>query len=435
MILESSSLSAQQERVDFLWNQYVEVRTETESLCRPLQIEDYGIQTCAEISPPKWHLAHTAWFFETLLLKPFLKTYEVFHPMYGQLFNSYYDTIGQYHPRPDRGFLSRPTVEEVYAYRKHVDEHMHFLLQDINHSDYREINRRTILGLNHEQQHQELILTDIKNIFAYNPLRPEYTSLPESKQTSPALLWHEIQGGLRQVGAPRGQQSFCYDNEHPRHKVYVDDFKIANRPVTNGEYLEFMEDGAYRHSEFWLSDAWKIIQKQHWCAPLYWEKIGSSWHTMTLSGLRLVNMHEPVCHVSCYEAMAYARWAKKRLPTEMEWEIVAAEQEVTGNFRDNGFLHPNTHYGQNTNKTQNHISKIFGDVWEWTKSSYCAYPGYKQAFGPMGEYNGKFMSNQMVLRGGSCVTPADHIRSTYRNFFYPHERWQFCGIRLAEDLS
>lgn len=400
------------------------VRQDSEALCEPLETEDYGIQTMPEVSPPKWHLAHTSWFFETMLLKPFLANYEAYHPKYAELFNSYYDTIGAYHPRPQRGLLSRPTVKEIYHYRAYVDEHMATLLAQFEHPQRREVVRRTVIGVNHEQQHQELMLTDIKNIYAYNPLRPVYRELPSPTSAPLAMQWLATEGGVRSIGFEG--EGFAYDNEGPRHKVYLEDYYLASRPVTNAEFMQFMDDGGYEQSDHWLSDAWKIIQQQHWRSPLYWEQRDGQWWYMTLSGMRPVDLHAPVCHVSYYEAAAYARWAKARLPTEAEWEYAAADLHIEGNFRDNELLQPSTTESQG-------LTQMYGDVWELTQSPYTPYPGYCAEAGPLGEYNGKFMSSQIVLRGGSCVTPIDHIRPTYRNFFYPWERWQFSGFRLAKD--
>lgn len=410
-----------------LMDRYLRIRQQTEKLCEPLQIEDYVIQTAPFASPAKWHLAHTAWFFETLVLKPFMASYKEYHPTYAQIFNSYYDTIGQYHPRPERGLLARPTVAEVYAFRNAIDEQLLAVLQDESHPHRQDILFRTELGLNHEQQHQELLLTDIKYNFAYNPLKPAYRDLKLSDVfQSSALQWVNFSGGLIEIG--NSNRQFCYDNETPRHKVYVEDFSLASRPVNNAEFMAFIADKAYQQADLWLSDAWPIVREQNWQAPLYWQLQGDTWYYMTLGGLKPVDPDAPVAHVSFYEAAAYARWAEKRLPTEAEWEFAAAKQTIEGNFVDDDILQPCACV---TDKEP--LQQMFGDVWEWTQSPYMAYPGYRQAHGPLGEYNGKFMSNQMVLRGGSCFTPHDHIRSSYRNFFYPHERWQVSGFRLAED--
>ena len=412
---------------DTLKLHYNFVRSRTKEICAPLEIEDYCIQTTPEVSPPKWHLAHTAWFFETLVLKPFHRQYKTFHPLYEHIFNSYYDTIGSYHPRPERGLLSRPTVEDVYHYRDHVDHYMSQLIAQFDHPQREEIVARTTLGLNHEQQHQELLLTDIKFNFAYNPLRPAYRpTLLQPHSNVSKLTWISFEEGLAHCGY-KGK-AFAYDNEKPRHRTFLHAFKLASRPVTNSEYIDFINAGGYQTSEFWLSEAWKQVKTQKWHAPLYWEKREGAWQYMTLAGMKTVDLNAPVSHVSYFEAAAYARWAGKRLPTEYEWEIAAAQTPVKGNFFDRGYLQP-VAFPNDAGLTQ-----MFGDVWEWTQSPYISYPGYQQAHGPLGEYNGKFMSSQMVLRGGSCATSISHIRPTYRNFFYPHERWQFSGFRLAEDV-
>lgn len=441
--LKSSTSSASSSQLS---KKYSLVRGDSERLCQPLEIEDYGCQTCPEVSPPKWHLAHSTWFFETLILKPYLTGYIEFHPLFGQLFNSYYESFGAQHPRPERGLLTRPTVAQVYEYRRYVDTAMELLLVDIGHSRREAIEQMLVLGLNHEQQHQELLLTDIKSIFAYNPLRPVYQEplktkpVPEMELKTalksgkcPEIEWIGISGGLCNIGHDAGSadqqvgRDFSYDNEGPRHEVIIRDFKLASKPVSNGEYSEFIGAGGYTTPDYWLSDAWKVVSNQRWQAPLYWELIDAQWWSMSLSGMQPVDIFAPVCHVSFYEAAAYARWAGKRLPTEQEWEVAASGYAIEGNFRDSGVLHPQ--YAT----CKKPLKQLFGDVWEWTQSAYSAYPGYHQENGALGEYNGKFMSGQMVLRGGSCVTPQDHMRVTYRNFFYPHERWQFSGIRLAED--
>lgn len=402
------------------------IRQQTELLCQPLDTEDYGIQTMPDVSPPKWHLAHTSWFFETFLLKPFLKGYREYHPRFHYLFNSYYETAGTFHPRPERGLLSRPSVSEIYHYRNYIDEHMLMLLNVTEHPSCDEITFRTELGCRHEQQHQELLLTDIKHIFAINPLKPPYRvleSIPDTEHKP--LQWLNFSGELVNIG--HHGDGFCFDNELPRHKVYNRPYALASRLVSNGEYMEFIEEGGYKQVQHWLSDAWKIVKSQNWHAPLYWEKIDNEWWHMTLAGMQPVNRHAPVCHVSFYEADAYARWVGKRLPTEAEWESAAAALTIMGNFKDNDYLQPIP--GQQ----QGQLTQMYGDVWEWTQSSYAPYPGFKPLQGSLGEYNGKFMCNQMVLRGGSCVTPLDHIRASYRNFFYPKDRWQFSGVRLAND--
>lgn len=410
-------------------DQYQRVRAQTESLCRPLLDEDYGIQSAAFVSPPKWHLAHTAWFFERFLLERFLDDYFPFHPQYAYLFNSYYEQLdGGFHPRDRRGCLSRPSLAEVKQYREHVDDGMRALFSQYAGEENDTLRATIELGLHHEQQHQELLLMDIKYNFAMNPLRPVYykSGVRERTETVP-LQWLELEGGLTSIG--HGGSGFAFDNEIPRHTVFLRPFRIASHPVTNGEYLEFIKAGGYEKPQYWLSDGWRAVNEQRWSAPLYWERIENEWWEMSLSGMRPVVEDEPVCHVSFYEAEAYAHWAGKRLPTEMEWEFAARDYEVEGNFLEWGIYHPAVaqHRG-------NDLKQVFGDTWEWTRSAYTPYPGYRASTGAIGEYNGKFMCNQMVLRGGCCVTPRSHMRASYRNFFYPPDRWQFSGIRLADDL-
>lgn len=407
-----------------LSERYQHTRQLSEHICQPLQIEDYVIQSMADVSPPKWHLAHTTWFFETFLLVPYLANYQVFHPQYGYLFNSYYETVGQRHPRPQRGLLSRPSVEEVYQYRAYVDAAMRSLLSQS--ADCPEVVALVELGLHHEQQHQELLLTDIKHILALNPLRPAYrVDLQQPELASAAKeQWLDYPGGLYAIGYDG--HDFAFDNENPRHQVYLEDYWLAARLVTNAEYLEFVQAGGYTKPEYWLSEGWATAQTQQWQAPLYWEQIERSWWVMTLGGMRPLQESEPVCHVSFYEADAYARWAGKRLPTEAEWEVAADSVPLKGNLLESELLHP----APATGITR--PDQLLGDVWEWTQSAYLPYPGFKPATGAVGEYNGKFMCNQMVLRGGSCVTPSNHIRATYRNFFPASTRWQFSGIRLAD---
>ncbi|WP_262690128.1 ergothioneine biosynthesis protein EgtB [Kordiimonas aestuarii] len=401
------------------------VRAHSEALCEPLEVEDYGLQSMPDTSPAKWHLAHTTWFYEQLVLWPFAKGYKVYHPEFAAIFNSYYESLGTLFTRAERGVLSRPTVAEVYNYRAYVDGAMAALLADAMHPDRAEIISRTILGLNHEQQHQELLLTDIKHAFYKNPLKPAYkVAEPAAPTGTPGKEgWLAFTAGVQQIGFEG--PGFAYDNETPRHKVYMDAYALADRLVTNGEYLEFIEAGGYRDPDLWLSDAWALLGQEGWHAPLYWQKTEDGWTAMTLCGMQPLDTAAPVCHVSFYEAAAYARWRGRRLPTEAEWEHAVATELGRGNLYSPDSLAPQPAAGGSR--------QFFGDVWEWTASPYTEYPGYHRQSGPFGEYNGKFMSSQMVLRGGSCLTPADHIRPTYRNFFYPHIRWQYSGIRLAED--
>lgn len=405
---------------------FLRVRKDSLDICAPLENEDYVIQTCPEVSPPKWHLAHTSWFFEAFILAPLCGQYRPYHDQYDALFNSYYQTLGQPFPRAQRGLLSRPTVEEVLAYRRAVDERMTEFITQADDSLLATLQFLVTLGLHHEQQHQELLYTDIKNILAFNPLRPAYReSLPQAQSSSAApMQWLSLEDGIYHIG--HDQSGFAFDNESPHHRVLLDNAGIGSRPVNNAEYLQFMLDGGYRNPEWWLADGWKLIQDLGWNAPLYWQQVDGQWQNMTLGGMRPIDEAAPVTHISFYEADAYARWAGLRLPSEAEWEVAARKfaPQVDGNFRESGFLQPiagSKQYG------------FFGDVWEWTQSPYAPYPGFRPLAGSIGEYNGKFMCNQMVLRGGSCVSPQDHLRHSYRNFFYPNERWQFTGLRLAKD--
>ena len=405
---------------------YAAVRQQTEVLCRPLAVDDYGVQPMDDASPPKWHLAHTTWFFETFLLKPFQERYRPFAEGFETLFNSYYNGVGQPFPRPKRGTLSRPTVEEVYAYRAHVDAAMRPLLA--RGGD--EIRARVELGLHHEQQHQELIVTDLKYTLGTNPLRPAYRGDLDRTACEPRpVTFIDFPEGFVEVGA--AGSGFCFDNETPRHRVWLRPFAVADRLVTNGEYLAFIEDGGYGAPALWLSDGWDTVRRDGWEAPLYWYRENGAWFEYCLSGPAPVDLHAPVTHVSFYEADAYARWAGARLPLETEWESVAArygEGAAVGHFADGGRLHPRAPAGPG-------MAQLFGDVWEWTGSAYGPYPGYRPLPGTLGEYNGKFMANQVVLRGGSCATPPGHVRATYRNFFHGPDRWQFTGIRLARDAG
>jgi ergothioneine biosynthesis protein EgtB len=408
---------------------YAAVRRATESLCEPLSPEDCALQSMPEASPAKWHLAHTSWFFETFVLEG-SPGYRAFSPHFRFLFNSYYNSVGDQYPRPRRGLLSRPSLSEVLAYRAHVDGRVLALLSDGEEvpAGLRDVIE---LGLQHEQQHQELILTDVKHLLSCNPMRPAYRSRPPAPAADPGpLRWKRFESGLRWIGHEGA--GFAFDNETPRHRVFLASFELASRPVTAGEFLEFMQDGGYARSELWLSDGWQVVCARGWEAPLYWERRDGAWVSMTLSGIREVRREEPVCHVSFYEADALARWAGARLPTEAEWEVAASEARVQGNFLESGLLHPAPLAPEGAAEGP---AQLYGDVWEWTGSSYAPYPGYRPPAGALGEYNAKFMSGQLVLRGGSCATPCNHVRATYRNFFPPDARWQFSGVRLARDPS
>jgi ergothioneine biosynthesis protein EgtB len=415
---------------------FTAIRQESESLAANLSPEDQAIQSMPDVSPTKWHLAHTSWFFETFILAPFDPAYRVFDPDFVYLFNSYYEAVGPRHPRPQRGLLSRPTVDAVGAYRDHVTAAMLRLIGEAGQAVRRKIAPLVELGLQHEQQHQELILMDIMHVFSVNPLLPAYQApRPYGLPAAPSVAaWVEFAGGLEEIG--HLGPGFAFDNEGPRHKVWLEPFHLATHPVSCGEYLEFIADGGYRRPEFWLSDGWAAVQQQGWQAPLYWRAEDGEWRIFTLSGERRVEPAEPVCHVSFYEADAFARWAGKRLPTEAEWEIAVRgshpeDRPLAGNFADSRYFHPCPDAAAPAAEPT--LRQMIGDVWEWTATPYTAYPRFRPVAGAVGEYNGKFMSNQMVLRGGAAVTPEGHIRTTYRNFFPPSARWAFSGLRLAED--
>jgi ergothioneine biosynthesis protein EgtB len=403
------------------------IRQATERLVEPLAAEDQVVQTMADASPTKWHQAHTSWFFETFLLKPFASGYEDFSPAYGYLFNSYYQAAGPQFDRLQRGLLSRPTVAEIAEYRAHVEDHMHRLILSADPLAWRKIAPLVEIGCQHEQQHQELILSDIKHVLSYNPLEP--AAYPRRvrplRDAAAAVKWHTYVGGVIPVG--HDGPGFAFDHEEPRHDELVEPYKIASRPVTNAEFREFIDDGGYSEPRHWLSDGWAAVLSEGWTAPLYWRQRDDEWRTFTLSGPQPIEDDAPVCHVSFYEAEAYARWAGRRLPSEAEWEIAAAGAPVEGNFADSG------HFEPILAPLGGGLQQLYGDVWEWTRTPYGPYPGYRVPAGAVGEYNGKFMINQMVLRGGSCATPAGHIRPTYRNFFPPDARWQFSGLRLADN--
>lgn len=416
-----------------LAHRYQRVRRFTEDLCRSLLPEDYVLQSMPDASPTKWHLAHTSWFFETFLLAPAGEA--PFDPTYGYLFNSYYNAVGDRHARPQRGLLSRPTVSEVYRYRAHVDARIQARLASMRPARFLEVAPILELGLNHEQQHQELLLTDILHAFAQNPLRPSY----RGESTAPPLGfvaagdqgWVEYEGGLQEIGW--AGEGFAFDNEGPRHRVYQEPFSLADRLVTAGEYLEFVRDGGYERADLWLSDGWNMVNELGWKAPLYWETRDGAYFQMTLDGLVPLDPEAPVCHVSFYEADAFAHYKGARLCTEAEWEVAASVLPVEGNFVESEALRPlSARSGRGLGPGGARAPRqMFGDVWEWTASSYSPYPGYTKPAGALGEYNGKFMCNQLVLRGGSCATAHDHARATYRNFFPASARWQFSGVRLA----
>ncbi|TVP45148.1 MAG: ergothioneine biosynthesis protein EgtB [Gemmatimonadales bacterium] len=428
---------------------FQEVRRFTTALTEGLAPEDQVVQSMEDVSPTKWHLAHTSWFWEVFVLEPHLAGYRALDPDYHFLFNSYYVQAGERHCRAQRGWLSRPTVAQVMDYRAHVDQGMEALLSDADRmAGDAELRALVELGMNHEQQHQELMLTDLKHVFGVNPLRPAYRAIEPAGASpaamAPPLRFVEFPGGVHEIGqAGAGNQAsnggpFAYDNEGPRHRRFLEPFALADRLVTNGEYLAFRADGGYRRPELWMSAGWAAREAHGWTEPFYWEERGGTWWGFTLSGLRELRMNEPVVHLNWYEADAYARWAGARLPREDEWEVAAraaleAGAPFAGNLAEGGRFHPAPASGSESGSGPATIRQLFGDAWEWTASDYAPYPGYRAAPGAVGEYNGKFMTGQYVLRGGSCATSRSHLRITYRNFFPPEAAWQFTGLRLARD--
>lgn len=420
--------------MDTSGRRYRKVRTATEELAAPLGPEDQTVQSMPDVSPTKWHRAHVTWFFETFLLIPHVEGYEPFDESFGYLFNSYYESMGPRHARVERGVITRPTVADISAYRAHVDEAMAgWLSSEIP----TEAAALVELGLHHEQQHQELLLMDIKHVLGSNPMHPVYREATGEAATkdAPPVGWFDVDGGKATIGYDL--DGFSYDNEGPAHTVWLEPFRIADRPVTCGEWIDFIADGGYRRPELWLSDGWAAVNSQEWTSPMYWSRAAEAgddaWNVFTLGGERPVDRAEPVCHVSHYEANAYATWAGARLPTEAEWEVAVTTAKIEPSVADNlaplGRFHPESI--DVAGRDDPPLRRVFGDVWEWTASPYVAYPGFEPAPGAVGEYNGKFMSNQMVLRGGCAATPGDHVRLTYRNFFPPHARWAFAGLRLA----
>lgn len=415
---------------DSLLKSYIKVRAFSHKLAKPLTKEDYVVQSMPDVSPTKWHLAHTSWFFEAFILSKTEKKYKSLHPQYNFLFNSYYVQVGERHSRPKRGLISRPTVDEVYEYREYVDKNMNKVFKNLDDKKFAKIAKVIEIGIHHEQQHQELIVTDIKHVLSENPLYPTYkkSAGKKSKNKISSAGWINFDGGIYTIG--NKGDNFGYDNEFPPHKTYLEPFSLSSKLVTNGEYLEFLNDGGYSKPELWLSDGWNTVSSNDWKSPLYWIKKDGSWHHFSLGGLKELDLSQPVCHISFYEAEAFSRWAGARLPSEFEWEIASKDIKIAGNFVDNGNFHPVSAESGNGN-----LSQMYGDVWEWTRSPYLPYPGYDTPPGALGEYNGKFMCNQMVLRGGSCATSKSHIRNSYRNFFPPDARWQFMGLRLSKDAK
>ena len=451
---QRSPFSASQSRLGRLRDRFHQTRKFTNALCVGLEPEDCVVQSMPDVSPTKWHLAHTTWFFETFILKKFVPGYRAEIPEYAYLFNSYYNAAGNMHRRDLRGLISRPTVNEAQRYRASIDSHIEDLLSNSDESLLHQIEPILVLGFHHEQQHQELLITDIKHVLAQNPLYPVFRAgrarhsvRAEERTATPTargpFQFIEFDEKIAEIG--HDGSGFAYDNEGPQHQALVPAFSLATRPITNGEYISFIEDNGYSRPEFWLSLGWMTVNEQRWNAPLYWIQRDGAWWNFTLSGLRPVDQSEPVTHISYFEADAYANWAGARLPTEFEWERAALSGPIEGNFVESELFHPVAASAPSagalakadvsTEKPQQHrhLVQMFGDVWEWTRSAYSPYPGYRAVPGALGEYNGKFMCNQYVLRGGSCATSRSHIRRTYRNFFQPEKRWQFTGIRLARD--
>lgn len=412
-------------------DEFRDIRRRTETLASNLDPEDCLAQSMPDTSPTKWHLAHTTWFFETFVLQVHVPGYKCFDPRFGFLFNSYYNGAGERHERPRRGLLSRPTLTEILEYRAHVDDHVRTLLEAESTSDRPtagESDRVIEIGLHHEQQHQELILTDIKHLFAQNPLWPAYRPILEATtRGADSLGWVKIPEGIHSIG--HAAEGFSYDNERPAHRVFLESCQIADRLISNQEYRDFVRDGGYEKPELWLDKGWSVVQSEGWATPLYWHGGPDGYSEFTLGGERELCDAEPVSHLSLFEADAFARWAGARLPTEAEWEVACGRRNVEGNFADSARYHPSPASEMKPNEAR----QFFGDLWEWTRSSYEPYPGYRPDEGTLGEYNGKFMCDQFVLRGGSCASARSHLRATYRNFFYAPDRWQFTGIRIAKE--
>lgn len=426
----SQILHQQSVRFTQLTKKFLETRRRTEELCHPLAKDDFMLSVTEDTSPPKWHLAHTSWFFERFVLQKFKNAYESYRPEFNFLFNSYYKHAGSYLKKSKRNVISRPTIDEVIQYRNFVTESVMSLLGTTGIENHGDILRVLEVGIHHEQQHQELLLMDIKRNFFENPMRPQYQKEVYSQGDISEIEWREFNEGVVRIGVPENYQSFAFDNERPQHQVWLDSFQLCSRLVTNDEYAAFIDEGGYMNPKLWLSDGWEFKEKEDWQRPLYWEKQGQNWWVMTLSGMIPLDLSAPVVHVSYYEAQAFAKWKGVRLPTEAEWETAARLEQIKGDFLESGNFEPSV-----GNYDYENFAQIHGSVWEWTQSSFHPYPRYKAWPQGLSEYNEKFMCNQYVLRGGSCITPQDHYRISYRNFYYPHMRWMYGGIRLAKDVE
>ena len=426
----SESLHQISQQYRQLISRFMNVRRKTEELCLPLAQEDFSLSVTEETSPAKWHLAHTSWFFEKFLLQRFKPGYESFRPEFDFLFNSYYRRLGTFLPRNKRGALSRPTKDDVFNYRHFITEAVIGLVESVPLEQEGKLMKILEIGIHHEEQHQELLLIDIKRNFFENPIRPQYQAQVYTSGEMTENKWLSFNEGIVKIGVPKKFQHFAFDNEKDQHQVWLEKFQMASHLITNDEYLVFIDEGGYENPRYWLSDGWDLKEKEKWHHPLYWEKEGQNWWTMSLSGMVPLELSAPVVHVSFYEAMAFAKWKGARLPTESEWETAARLEKPRGEFLESGVLSPSP-----SKEEHEHFSQIHGTVWEWTQSSYQAYPRFQPYSFGMSEYNEKFMCNQFVLRGGSCLTPSLHYRVTYRNFHYPHERWMYSGIRLAKDIE
>ena len=426
----SDVLHQQQVQLKQLTEKFIMVRKKTEDLCLPLADEDFLLSVTEDTSPPKWHLAHTSWFLENFIIRKFKQGYESFRPEFNFLFNSYYKRLGSYLPKNKRSVLSRPTVDEIIQYRDYVTGNVLGLIESINSNDEGHLLKVLEVAINHEQQHQELMLMDIKRNFYENPIKPHYQNSVFIHGEIEESEWRTFHSGLVKIGIPSEYQDFAFDNEKDQHQVWLESFKLASHLITNDEYIAFIDEGGYENPKYWLSDGWEFKEKEKWQGPLYWERDGQNWWVMTLSGMVPLELSSPVVHVSFYEAMAFAKWRGCRLPTEEEWETAARLERVDGQFLEAGTLEPEA-------SPENHevFSQIHGTVWQWTQSSFHPYPRFTALPFGMSEYNEKFMCNQFVMRGGSCITPSSHYRLTYRNFYYPHQRWMYGGIRLAKDVT